>query len=191
MSKKIKQITETQFRMGIAIIIILFVVLFYYAVLHDRLQVRESDRFLENRIISPDHPLSYETEFCASKLTNLAHEIHFIGQEVEQQKNLVEIDDPIEEGEKKIIKIEQREITEVKAEFERYKDMCDQFDINPTKELCNQFLDEANNKLELVRENAEALKSKGILDQIQIQLYDLRKADRIYENLQVKCEGIE
>ena len=69
--------------------------------------------------------------------------------------------------------------------------MCDQFDIKPTKELCVQFLDEANNNLELVRENAEALESKGILEQIQIHLHDLRKADRIYENLQVKCEGIE
>ena len=97
----------------------------------------------------------------------------------------------IEEGEKKVIQIEQREIPKVKAEFDRYKEMCDQFDINPTEELCTQFLDEANNNLELVRENAEALESKGIIEQIRMQLHDLRKAERVYENLQIRCEGIE
>ena len=181
MVKERKHITKTQFWIGVIVIAIIILALFYYADLYDRLTVQE-ESFVENPIISPDHPLRYQTEFCASKLTDLAHEIHFLEKDIKEEEEIFESE--IKVSPEEVIIIEQRELTVIKEEFDEYKSLCDQFDKQPTDQLCNQFLEEAKHNLELAQENAQLADSKGVLES---SLHDLRKAKRIYVNLQQMC----
>lgn len=168
MAKSFRQITETQFKIGIAVIIILFIGLLYYAVIEDRLQVRESDvLFVEDSLIK-NQPLVYKTEFCANKLSNLAHEIHFFERDIKEETELIKRESTILDKEQKVLEIEQEELNELKSEFEKYKKLCDEFDQKPTKDLCNQFLKEAKQGLESAPED--------------------KKAARIYKNLLKECQ---
>lgn len=187
MAKKIKQITKTQFSMGVTIVIILAIGLLYFGAIEDRFRVKEMDGFVENPIISPNHPLIYKTEFCASRLTDLAHEIHFIEQNIEEENALFK-EELVEGG--NVIAIEQRELDVIQAEFDEYKGLCNQFDQEPTLGLCSQFLEEARHQLELVQENTKTAESKGIIEQLDISSRALRKAKRIYEGLNIKCKGV-
>lgn len=69
--------------------------------------------------------------------------------------------------------------------------MCYQFDKEPTKELCDSFLKEAEHKLELAQENAKSSEAKGIIERLQLSFYDLRKTKRIYNGLQKQCAEVK
>lgn len=53
----------------------------------------------------------------------------------------------IQKQEEEVIKIKQRELQTVKQEFETHMKIYDQFDENPTPELCATFLQEAKEHL--------------------------------------------
>ena len=168
MAKDFRQITETQFKIGIAVIIILFIGLLYYAVIEDRFRVSESDvPFVEDSLIK-NQPLVYKTEFCAKKLSNLAHEVHFFERDIKEGTELIKKGSTILDKEQKVLEIEQEELSELKSEFENHKKLCDEFDQKPTIELCNQFLKEAKNNLGSVPEDTRAV--------------------RIYKNLLKECQ---
>jgi hypothetical protein len=168
MIKKIRQIIETKFKIIIVIMTALFVVLLYYGIMHDRFQVHESNGiFAENQLIK-NQPLVYGTEFCANKLSNLAHDIHFIERDIKEEKELMKKESAVAKEEEKVIAIEQEELNKLKSEFQKYKDLCDEFDQNPTEELCSQFLKDAKYDLELLPKDS--------------------RANRIYNNLVKICE---
>lgn len=170
MVKKSRKITETQFKLGIAVAVVLFIGLFYYAITSDRLQVHESD-FLLGEDTLTKQPLSYKTEFCANRLSNLAHEIHFFEGDIAKETEIIKKEGTILNKEETIIELEQVELSELKSQFEKYKKSCDEFDENPTTELCNKFLEEAKQNLDLSPKD--------------------RTVARIYRNLIKKCQGDE
>jgi geranylgeranyl pyrophosphate synthase len=112
--------------------------------------------------------LVYGTEFCANKLSNLAHDIHFIERDIKEEKELMKKESAVAKEEEKVIAIEQEELNKLKSEFQKYKDLCDEFDQNPTEELCSQFLKDAKYDLELLPKDS--------------------RANRIYNNLVKICE---
>jgi len=184
MSKK-RQITDLQFKAGLVIVVLLVFALFYFAFVQDRFTVKEDGVGQEPLI--KDH-LSYETEFCANRLTELAHEVHFLEKEIKSEKEILGEEELVQEQEQKVIQIEQRELQEVKTEFENYESMCDQFDVNPTTELCATFLQEAKDHLDVAQKNAD--KSTGV-EHIGIVIKELRNAHRIYEGMEEVCANIE
>lgn len=189
MKQKIKPLTGIKFYMVVIFAVLIFSMLFYYAVMKDRYRVKETNGFTENPIITSGQTLNYKTEFCASKLSDLAQEFHFLEREITEQKDVMpDYDNEFSEEEENIISIEQREIPIIKEEFYIYQKLCDQFDINPSIELCTQFIEEAKHQLEISQESTNSAKSKGIR-KIEISHYDLRKTNRIYDNLKVICEG--
>jgi hypothetical protein len=191
MVKKIKQITKTQFHLGIVVIILLFIGLLCFSIINNRFRVKEDSTFVKNALTSPKHPLSYKTEFCASKLTDLAYEIHFLEKDISEQEQLIEKDGSLLKDERAVIEIEQREMSAVRKEFDEYRILCRQFDESPTPELCGQFLEEAKHYLDLAQENAKAEESKGIIELSLLSFHDLGKSKRIYEGIQTKCIGVE
>jgi len=185
MSKKKRQITDLQFKAGILIIIVLIMALFYFAFMQERFAVRENSIGQEPLI---KNHLDYETEFCANRLTRLVNEIHFLQKETKTEENILGEEVILQEQETKGITTEQRELQEVNVEFETYKAMCDQFDENPTAELCTAFLQEAKDYYEVAQKNAEDTIG---LQHVEILIKDLREAKRIYAELQDVCASVE
>ena len=183
MSKKERRITDLQFKIGIAVIVLLIIGLFYFGFLEDRLIVKEGDP--GEQLLVKDH-LSYKTEFCANRLTELAHEVHFLEEKIETEREILGEEQILKEEEQTIIQIEQRELQEVKEEFEKYESMCNQFDENVTDEFCVIFLQEAKDHFELTQKNAD--ESTG-LKHVEITIKNLRNAHRIYKGMQEVCNN--
>ena len=179
MSKKKRQITDLQFKAGILVAILLIVGLFYFAFIQERFVVKQDN--LEEALLVKDH-LSYETEFCANKLTELTHEAHFL-QKISTEKTVLG-EELVPKQDAEVIIIEQRELQEINEEFNSYKLMCDQFDENPTAELCTIFLEDAKSYFELAQKNAD--ETTGI-EHFEILIKELRNSKRIYEGLQEVC----
>jgi len=121
MSKKKRQITDFQFKVGLVVGTLLVVALLYFAFIQDRFTVRE-DGIGQEPLIK-DH-LSYETEFCANRLTELAHEVHFLEKEITSEKEMLGEEELIQKQEEKVITNEQWELQEIKDEFEVYTSKC-------------------------------------------------------------------
>lgn len=85
MSKK-RQITDFQFKTGLVIIVLLITTLFYFAFVQERFTVQEEA--VTQKPLIKDH-LSYETEFYANRLTELAHEVHFLERGVSSEKEVL------------------------------------------------------------------------------------------------------
>jgi len=185
MSKKKRQITDLQFKVSLVIVVLLVFVVFYFAFVEDRFTVSEEN--LGEQPLIKDH-LTYKTEFCANRLTELAHEVHFLEREIKSEKDILGDEALVKEQEQKVIQIEQRELQEVKAEFESYESKCDQFDENPTTEICATFLQEAKDHLNIAQKNAD--ESTG-LEHFEITIKELRNAHRIYEGMQEVCVNLE
>lgn len=179
-----------KFKIGITLAILIFIAVSYFTIKSDRLTVNEGNGFIQDPVLPSNSLITYKTEFCASRLTDLAHELHFLKREVDKQETIIGEDTDILEQEQSVIEIEQREIAEVQDEFDKYTELCTQFDQQPTKELCNLFTNEAQESLDLAQENALDTESKGLAEWIKITLHDLRKAKRIYNDLQTICESI-
>jgi len=183
MTKK-KEFTKTQIKIVSFVVVLLFVVLIYFAINYDIHEVQE-DSLAETSLISPNQALEYNTEFCANKLTELIYEVHFFEKDIFVGEEISEKNILVQNEEKEIISIEKRELEEVKEEFENYKRLCDEFDVQPTGELCKQFLAEAKVNLERSQQNLES--SDSILSWMEISHKELRRANRIYNELNDEC----
>jgi hypothetical protein len=181
----IKQKNSLKFKISVVVAILLFSALIYFSINYSIHEVHE-DTFAETPLISPNQALEYKTEFCANKLTALIHETHFFEKDISAGEEIKEKDTLIQKEEIEVISLEQRELEEVKEEFESYKLICDDFDEQPTKELCEQFLTEAKADLELAQQNAES--SDGVLSWIETSHKNLRRANRIYNELNKTCQ---
>jgi len=179
MSKKERRITDFQFKAGI--VILLIVGLFYFGFMQERFIVSADN--LDEALLVKDH-LSYKTEFCANRLTELSHEIYFLQKTISKEELVLGEEKILQEQEQEVLVIEQRELQDVNAEFNSYKLMCDQFDESPTEEFCIAFLEEAKTSLELSQKNADSTTG---LEHLGIVVKDLRNAHRIYEGLQEVC----
>ena len=101
---------------------------------------------------------------------------------------MIKDDGALLEEEKMVVQIEQREITDIRTEFDKYLEMCDEFDKNPSSELCSKFLNESKQKLIIAQENAEDSKAT---DWFKYNIHDIRQAQRIYKGIQEKCSGVK
>ncbi len=185
MSKKKRQITNLQFKITIGIFLFLIIALFYLGFIENRFMVKED--WVGQELLTKDH-LSYDTEFCANKLTQLVHEFHFLDMDIKSEKAQLGTEELLKEQEKEVIQIEQRELNEVKEEFYDYVKLCDEFDNNPTFEICDVFLQEAKDDLDVAQKNAD--ESTGI-KHIKITIKSLRNANRIYKGLKVACSNLK
>ncbi len=190
MAKKTKSITNNPFTSGLIIVLIIIFILISISEIHKRFAVRESDDFVKNPIITPGTTLAYNTEFCANKLSDLAHEIHFLEKDIKQQEKIEEDLMMLPELEGEVIKIEQREISVIRDEFNTYKKLCDQLDKTPTNELCSRFLQEAKQDLTLAQQNAKALANESFFEKLGPHAHNLRKTQRVYSGLQEQCKGV-
>ncbi|PIN87415.1 hypothetical protein COV12_04145 [Candidatus Woesearchaeota archaeon CG10_big_fil_rev_8_21_14_0_10_32_24] len=185
MLKKKRQITDFQFKLGLTILILLIIIIFYFVFVAERFTIKEDSIGQEPLL---EKQISYNTEFCANRLTELAHEIHFLEKEIISEKEILGAEGLVKDQEQKVITIEQRELQEVKDEFEKYKSICDQFDENPTSEICVTFLQEAKDKLDIAQKNVD--ESTG-LKHIEITLKELRNTKRIYEGMNNICDNLK
>ena len=108
-----------------------------------------------------------------------------------EQEKLITRDSPVFEEKENVIKIEQQELNELKQNFYISKQKCDKFDKEPNINLCDQFLNEAKHSLEMAQESGDSAKSKGFLERIELSIPNLRKAERIYNNLKIKCQNLQ
>ncbi len=189
MAKKRRRVTDFHFNMGLIVIIIAIIILIYFITINNERFIVHDEPYSGTQIIPPDDYLSYKTEFCANKITQLIHEIHFLEKDMTLQKKILQGDEIISKEEGKIIEVEQREIKEVKQEIEEYKELCKQFDEQPTLQLCNQFLQEARRNFELAQKNAEV--ARNIIVWAKISMNNLRQAKRIYKELQYECAQLK
>jgi hypothetical protein len=184
-SKKKIELTDLQFGFSILVIILLIIGLVYFAVLQDRFKVIEGgigqDSFIKDN-------LDYNTEFCANRLTELAHEAHFLQKDINSKEEILGQEELVLSQEQDVIQIEQRELKEIQNEFEKYINLCDEFDKKPTKKTCTIFLQESNAKLDLAQKSAD--QTTGI-EHFEIILKNLRNANRIYDGLQNICNIVK
>jgi len=179
-----KQKNSFNLKIAVVVAILIFSALIYFSINYTIHSVHENS-LVGTPFISPDQALEYQTEFCANKLTELVHEAHFFEKDISVGKEFSEKDNLIQGEESEVIFIEQRELEKVKEEFESYRLLCDEFDEQPTEELCKQFLSESNADLEISQQNVES--SKGILSWIATSHKDLRRSKRIYNELNEMC----
>ncbi|MFQ5621723.1 MAG: hypothetical protein ACE5FT_07880, partial [Candidatus Nanoarchaeia archaeon] len=182
-----KKLTKKQFNMRLIVSILLVIGLIYFMAVQDIYGVSEDGLFVEHSIISPKHPINYNTEFCAGKLSDLAHEIHFLEEDIGEQEDILRKFGKQIHEELNVIQLEQREKEAIREEFDEYRLLCDQFDKKPTPELCNRFLNESAQHLEVTIESLKALQSRDLLDELELVFHDSRKAIRIYKNLRAVC----
>lgn len=180
----------SHFTVGIIGLVVVIIVLFSIVALNRRFAVTEGEGIVDNPIIAPGEPLSYKTEFCANKLTDLAHEIHFLEKDIARQKSIEEELMLLPEMEGEVISIEQREISIIRDEFDEYKGLCDQLDKEPTADLCERFIDEAKQELDLAQENAAELENKSFLERLEPHAHNLRTSQRVYLGLKEHCRGV-
>ena len=172
--KNKREISESTFRISIAVFFILCVALVYFAAVKERYVFREDSR----------DTITFNNEFCTNKLTELKQEVDYFDESIQTEQNLA--DSSIAKDINNIVKIEKRDKTMAQKEFDNYFDMCIEFEKNPTEELCNLFIEDA--KLEL----DAALNKSASSDEILSSVFqkDLRKAKRIYFGLLEKCSKI-
>ncbi len=190
MVKKTKSLNNKKFVLGALAVIVILFALFQFISLTERFDVIESEHFTETHLIPSGEYLSYNTEFCASKLSDLAHEFHFLEKDMAQQEKIKEQLKMLLEMEDEVIEIEQRELSIIREEFDTYKVLCDRFDQRPTAESCNRFIQEAGSELDLAQQNTQAAVDDRFLEKLEQNTQDIRKANRIYEGLQEYCESV-
>lgn len=166
--KKKKQITEKQFKKGLFILVIVIIFIFYMANIEERYMVSKDLPSKNHK----DH-LKYKTEFCANKLTELAHEIEFLKGETAQNLD--------EEFQQKMT----IQIKNIENEFTSYSMLCNQLDANPDSKICDAFIKEAELDLEVAQ--AHANQTKG-LEHFEIVIKQLGKSSRIYKGLKNYCD---
>ncbi|MBU1704456.1 MAG: hypothetical protein KJ922_03760, partial [Nanoarchaeota archaeon] len=86
MVKRTKAKPKNTHYLIIAVSAVVIALLIYTSITTDRLQVQEYDGyFVGTPLISQGETLIYNNEFCANKLTGLAHEVHFIENDLQTQ----------------------------------------------------------------------------------------------------------
>jgi hypothetical protein len=167
----------------ISLTAILLGALFYFSVLEDLLSVKDTSA--GTSLLATNRPVYYSNEFCASRLTDLIHEYHFLESDIRKEEELLGGEEILSANESEVIKIEQRELKIIEKEFFRYKSLCDSFEENPTPELCSMFLEETSTILERAKQNAE--NAMDTVSWIKYALKDLQKAQRMYNGIKAIC----
>lgn len=129
--------------------------------------------------------VKYNTEFCAYKLNNLLEELHFVEDTIEEEKKILGTEDVVEQQEERVIGIETGEITDIKEEFERYKNLCDQLDAQKDAEICAAFLEETQQEIDSTEEKKDA--ATGFTEKAGVIFKELRTAKRMHKEMQKFC----
>ncbi|MFH1682236.1 MAG: hypothetical protein ABIA37_00415 [Candidatus Woesearchaeota archaeon] len=167
----------------IGIISVIIIGIFYFGAYEDKYSVKESQVVL-NKLL--EQPLTYNNEFCAKKLTNILTELHFLEQELNKEQELLAKDEAVQAEEPSIIKLEDKEIEEIKAEFDQYRLWCDLFEQNASSELCTLFLDDSANNTRSIQQQIDLTES--FWERLNLKMKELSDAKRMDQELKQRCE---
>jgi len=186
---KKKPVTTLYFFVFVIIVALVLFIAAYAALTEERYMVKE-EHPVDDPILGVklSEQLEYNTEFCANKLTRLITEIHFIESEISGEEEVLSMEKAIEEEEEKVLGLEEVELQELMVDFDLYKIKCEEFTNQPTEEICNDFLPEAERYLSSWQQRAD--EAPTFFAKMKIVIKELRIAKRINNELQDICAEV-
>ena len=164
---------------------IILVLFFYFAFREDPYFVKES-KLVQNPILKQE--LTYQTKFCASQLTLLLNEIHFIEKEISGEEKVLGGEKAVQTEEAKLLPLKKIELQKVTDKFNNYKKACDSFDLKPTLEVCQKFLLDSQQYITQWQQKSQ---NSSFWTKLKIIVGELRKAKNIHKELQKRCAKLK